>query len=113
MPCLPHQIDFLIHVLIKGKMIHQTIIDEGASTCIMYVLCWKDIGSPLNQSVNTLEDFDDRGLRPYSILMNLIITLEGYTVELEVEFVDPNLNYNLLLGRSWTHSMFCVVFSLF
>jgi hypothetical protein len=38
---------------------------------------------------------------------------KGKTVELEVEVVDANLNYNLLLGRSWTHAMFCVVSSLF
>lgn len=54
-PRLPYQIAFLIQVVIKGKMIHWTIIDEGASTCIMYVSCWKAIGSPpLNQSTNTL-----------------------------------------------------------
>ena len=30
-----------------------------------------------------------------------------------MEVVDVSPNYNLLLGRSWTHSMFCVVSSLF
>jgi len=38
-PCLPHQIDFLIQVIIKGNMIHQTVIDEGASAFIMFVAC--------------------------------------------------------------------------
>lgn len=68
---------------------------------------------PLNKSPNTLESFDGRFLRPYGILTNLLITLEGKTVELEVEVVDANLNYNLLIERSWTHPMFCVVSSLF
>lgn len=45
MPRLPHQIDFLLHVLIKGKTIHQTVINEGASTYIMFVSCWKAIRS--------------------------------------------------------------------
>eukprot|EP00253_Pinus_taeda_P021097 PITA_21097 len=45
--------------------------------------------------------------------MNFPITLEGKIVELEVEVVDANLNYNLLLGRSWTHAMFFVVSYLF
>jgi len=39
--------------------------------------------------------------------------LEGKTIELGVEVVDVNLNYNLLLGQSWTHAMFCVVSSWF
>jgi len=98
-PHLLHQISFLIQVLIKGKKIHHTVTDEGASTCIMSVSCWKANGSPsLNQCPNTLETFDGRGSCPYDILMNLTITLEGKTIELEVEFVDSNLNYNLLLG---------------
>jgi len=43
----------------------------------------------------------------------LLIKLEKYTIELEVEVVDVNLNYNHLLGWSWTHATFCVVSSLF
>ena len=65
----------------------------------MSISCWKAIGSPpLNQYPNTLEAFDGRGSRPYGILTNFLITLEGNTIELEVEVVDENLNYNLLLG---------------
>ena len=58
-PCLPHQISFLIQLIINKKTIHKIVIDEGASTCIMSVACWKEISSPtLNQSPNTLEAFD-------------------------------------------------------
>jgi len=48
--------------------------------------------------MNTLEAFDGRVSHPYGILTNLPITLEGKTVNLEVEVIDANLNYNLLLG---------------
>lgn len=75
------------------------MINEGASTYIMFVSCWKATGSlPLNQYPNALEAFDGRGSRPYGILTNLPIMLEGKTIDLEVEVVDVNLNYNLLLG---------------
>jgi len=33
--------------------------------------------------------------------MNLFITLEGNTTELEVQVVDANLNYNILLGSAY------------
>ena len=38
-PQLPAQLAFLIHVKNLNKTIRQTIIDEGASTCIMSMSC--------------------------------------------------------------------------
>jgi len=43
---LPHPISFLVQVIINENTIHRTIINEGASTCIMSTTCWKAIGSP-------------------------------------------------------------------
>lgn len=34
-------------------------------------------------------------------------------MQVEVEIVDANLNYNILLSRSWTHAMHVVASSLF
>jgi len=96
------------------KTIHRTFIDEGASTCIMSVACWKAIGSPtLSQCPTTVEAFDGRESRPLGTLQCLPISLEGKIVEVEVEVVDANLTYNLLLGRSWTYAMQAVASSLF
>ena len=80
----------------------------------MSVACWKAIGSPtLSQSPTTLEAFDGRASRPYGILPRLPISLEGKTVEMEVEVVDATLTYNLLLGRSWIYAMQAVASSYF
>jgi hypothetical protein len=50
-PRLPAQLAFMIQVIVHGKNIHHSIVDEGASTCIMSLSCWKVIGSPqLSQS---------------------------------------------------------------
>ena len=43
---LPHQMAFQIPVLVKNRPIFQTVIDEGASMCIMSIQCWKSLGSP-------------------------------------------------------------------
>jgi hypothetical protein len=45
-PCLPALIAFQIPVKIRNITVHQCIIDEGASTCIMSKLVWKKLGSP-------------------------------------------------------------------
>ena len=68
-PRLPHQISFLIQVIINSKTIHGIVIDEVTSTCIMSVAYWKAIGSlTLSQPPTTLEAFDGRESRPYGIL---------------------------------------------
>jgi hypothetical protein len=54
-PRLPPQLAFQIQVIVTDKSICQTVIDEGAYTCVMSFTCWKAIGSPpLQESQNTL-----------------------------------------------------------
>jgi hypothetical protein len=113
-PRLPPQLAFQIQVVVENKNICRTVIDEGASTCIMFVTCWKYIGSiSLTESHNTLKAFNGTGFKPYSVLPSLSITLEGKSVNVEVEVFDAPLDYNLLLGRSWIDSMRAVVSTLF
>ena len=50
---------------------------------------------------------------PYGILSNLQIELGGKTVEIEVEVIDGNLDYNILLGRPWIYAMAIVVSTYF
>ena len=95
-PQLPAQLAFLIQVKALNKTVHRTIIDEGASTCIMSMSCWKNLGSPtLSRSSTTLKAFDGRTYTPYGILSNLKVELGGKIVEIDVEFIDGNLDYNI------------------
>jgi hypothetical protein len=113
-PRLPPQLAFQIQVVVADKNICRTVIDEGASTCVMSIACWKAIGSPsLTESHNTLKAFNGSGFKPYGVLPSLPITLEGKMVNVEVEVFDAPLDYNLLLGRSWIDSMHAVVSTLF
>ena len=64
-PRLSHQLVFQISIGVKVKKVHRTMIDEGASTCIMSLSCWRDIDSPkLDQSPTTLKAFDGRYFTP-------------------------------------------------
>ena len=111
---LPHQMAFQIPVIVKNKHIFHNVVDEGASTCIMSLKCWKSLGSPtINQSPTILKAFDVRGFQPYGILQDLPTEVEGKVVNLDVEVVDAPMDYNLLLGRSWSYAMTAVVSSIF
>ena len=42
-PRLPHQMAFKIPVLVKNMPYYRTVINEGASTCIMSIQCWRSL----------------------------------------------------------------------
>jgi hypothetical protein len=113
-PRLPPKLVFQIQVVVSDKNICRTVIDEGASMCVMSFSCWKAIGSPpLNESQNTLKAFNGYGFKPYGVLPSLPIKLEGKMVQVEVEVFDAPLDYNPLLGCSWIDSMRAIVSTLF
>jgi hypothetical protein len=43
---LSHQLSFQIDVVVHNQQIHRTILDEGASTCVISLACWKSLKSP-------------------------------------------------------------------
>ena len=50
-PQLPAELAFSIQVNVLNHLVHHTIIDEEASTCIMSLNCGNSLGSPrLSQS---------------------------------------------------------------
>ena len=105
-PHLPYHVAFLINVFHGGKTIGRTVIDKGASTCVMSISCWKTLGSPQLVPFNTLlTAFNRRHFCSHGILPSFDIKLEGKTLSVEIEVVNSPLDYNLLLGRSWTYVM--------
>ena len=98
---LPYHVDLSIDVIHGGKTIGRSVVDKGASTCVMSLSCWKDLRSPELVPSNTLlTAFDGRSFHPHGILPTFEIKLAGKVVSIEVELIDAPLEYNLLLGGS-------------
>ena len=117
-PHLPYHIEFQIVVAHPTKTftwnIFRTVVDEGALTCVMSLACWKSIGHPeLSPSPTLLTVFDGHSFRPHGIIPSFPMQLGGKIVCVDVEVVDAPLDYNLLLGRSWTYAMQVVVATVF
>jgi hypothetical protein len=111
---LPPQLAFRIQVVFIDNKFFITVIDEGASTCVMSIAYWKAIGSPsLTKTCNTLKAFNGFGFKPYGVIPSLPITLEGEMVNVEVDVFYAPLDYNLLLGHNWINSMREFVSTLF
>ena len=82
------------------------VLDEGASTSVLSLTCWKALGSPkLVTSPTTLKAFDGWGFQPHGLISSLVYELGGKTISIQVEVVDSPLDYNLLLGRNWFYAM--------
>ena len=110
---LPHKIAFQIIMKVVGK-VFRTVLDEGASTSVLSLSCWKALGSPeIVTSPMTLKSFDGRGFQPHGLISALAFKLGGKTVSIQVEVVDAPLDYNLLLGRNWFYAMTIVASTVF
>jgi hypothetical protein len=117
-PHLPYHVAFQIVMAHSMNTFTQnifcTVVDEGASTCVMSLACWKAIGQPtLSPSPTLLTAFDGDSFQPHGIIPSFPMQLGGKTVCVEAEVVDAALDYNLLLGRSWTYAMQAVVATVF
>ena len=96
-----------------GNKVFRTVLDEGASTSVLSLTCWKALGSPeLVTSPTTLKAFDGRGFQPHGLISALVVELGGKTISIQVEVVDSPLDYNLLLGRNWFYAMTIVASKL-
>jgi hypothetical protein len=96
-PRLPYHVAFQIVVAHPTKTftrnIFRTVVDEGASTCVMSLACWKAIGQPeLSPSPTLLTAFDGRSFRPHGIIPSFPVQLGGKTVCVEVEVVDAPID---------------------
>ena len=89
-------------------------MDEGYSTLVLSVSCWRGMGSPkLMKSPTTLKSFGGRGFQPHGLLLALSVELGGNTISIQVEVVDAPLDYNILLGRNWFYAMTTVTSTVF
>jgi hypothetical protein len=71
---LSHQLSFQVDVVVHNQQIHRTILDEGVSTCVMSLACWKGLKLPaLKKSPTMLCAFDAQGFHPHGILQYLPI----------------------------------------
>jgi hypothetical protein len=99
---------------LSTQNIFHTVVDEGASTCVMSLVCQKAIGQPvLSHSPTLLMAFNGHSFRPHGIIPSFPVQLGGKTMCVEVEVVDAPLDYNLLLGMSWTYATHAVVATVF
>ena len=80
----------------------------------MSTLVWKNIGSPsLQRFSTTLRAYDGHPTKAQGILPHVPITLAGKIVLIDIEVVNAQLDYNLLLKRSYMYAMRAITSTIF
>jgi hypothetical protein len=103
-----------IPVKIWNITVHRCIIDEGASTCIMSKTVWQKLGSlELIPSAITLRTYNGRPSSPEGLFQNVPVELGGKTILIDIEVIDAQLDYNILLRCSYMYAMKAVASSVF
>ena len=70
----------------------------------MSTFVWHKLGSPtLQPSTTSLHAYDGRAPQPHGIFMNVHVELANKIILIDIEVVNAQLNYNLLLGRSYMY----------
>ena len=73
---LPYKLAFQIILKVVGKKVFRMVLDEGASTSVLSLTCWKSLGSPkLVTSPTTLKAFDGQGFQPHGLITALAVKL--------------------------------------
>ena len=111
---MPSTISFQILVSIRNLVMHRCIVDEGSSMCVMPTLFWKKLGSPILQpSSTTLWAYDGHPTNAQGILPHFPITLAEKIVLIDIKVVNAQLDYNLLLGRSYMYATRAIASTIF
>lgn len=72
----------------------------------MFPSVWKQLGSPnLSPSTITLWAWNGHPSQPLGLYHNYLVTVAGKTVCIDIEVIDAPLDYNILLGHSYTYAM--------
>jgi hypothetical protein len=97
-----------------GKNVFHTMVDEGHSTCIIFISCWKALESPkIDSSTTLLKELDGNMFQPHGIITTLPIELGGNIFFVVVEFVNAPLEYIFLLRHTWFYEMTIVFLCVF
>ena len=73
-PLFPYHVAFDVHVQCLKNTIKHTFVDEGSATSVMYLDCWKGLGSSvLSKYMTILASFDGPSIRLHHVIPRLLV----------------------------------------
>jgi hypothetical protein len=99
---------FYVTLNIHDKMLHNCMLDSGASHNLMPKVVMEKLGLEITRPYHDLYSFDARKVKCYGMIKDMVVTLGQLPVKrimMDVVVVDVPTNYGMLLSRTWARKL--------
>ena len=96
---------FYISLNIHEKILHNCLLDSGASHNLMPKAVMDELGLNITKPYHDIFSFDSRKVKCLGLIKHLVINLSqlpSKSIVMDVVVVDIPPNFGLLLSRSWS-----------
>lgn len=103
---------FYITVTIHDKLLHNCMLDSGASHNIMPKSVMEELGLEITKQYQDLYSFDSRSVQCIGLIKDLVVTLTKLPMKsMVMDIVVANIptKYGMLLSRSWAGKLRCTL----
>ena len=107
-PHVEHQIDtippFYITLNIHGKLLHNCMLDSGASHNLMAKGVMETLGLEITRPYHVLFSFDAKKFKCIGLIKDLVVSLTQLpmkSVMIDIVVADVPASYGMLLSRAW------------
>jgi ribonuclease HI len=99
-----HPLPSTPHLNIHDKVLHNCLMDSGASHNLMPKTVMDELGLEITKSYHDLYSFDSRKVQCLGVIKDLVVTLFQLpmkSVVMDIMVVDVPPKFGMLLSRSW------------
>jgi len=99
---------FYVTLNIHDKMLHNCVLDSGASHNHMPKVVMEKLGLEITRPYHDLYYFDARKVKTDGMIKDMVVTLAQLLVKsimVDVVVVDVPANYGMLLSRTWARKL--------
>jgi ribonuclease HI len=99
---------FYITLNMHDKMLHNCMLDSGASHNLMPKIVMEKLGLDITRPYQDLYSFDAKKVKCMGVIKDMVVTLAQLpmkSVIMDIVVADVPANYGLLLSRSFAHKL--------
>lgn len=104
---MPHEEPLVITLKVGNCIVKRVLVDKGSAMKVMFYITFQQIGFPYEEIVSIttpLVGFDEASMVLIGYMKLEVITGDKLLM-IEFAAVNATFPYNIIMARSWIHSM--------